>query len=81
MVDPSGEEARRFRTLTGLNVGSEHALEATLAEAETIYNDAPCGYHSLNGDGTFVQINDTELRWLELKRPRTWRRSLRAAPS
>lgn len=33
-------------------------------EVEDLYNNAPCGYHSLDADGRFVQINDTELRWL-----------------
>jgi PAS domain S-box-containing protein len=31
---------------------------------QDLYNNAPCGYHSLDRDGTFVQINDTELAWL-----------------
>lgn len=31
---------------------------------EDLYNNAPCGYHSLDPEGTFVQINDTELAWL-----------------
>ena len=29
-----------------------------------LYNNAPCGYHSLGPDGTFLEVNDTELRWL-----------------
>lgn len=29
-----------------------------------IFNNAPCGLHSLNKDGIFVAINDTELNWL-----------------
>jgi PAS domain S-box-containing protein len=29
-----------------------------------LYNHAPCGYHSLDKEGTFVQVNDTELNWL-----------------
>ncbi len=32
------------------------------------YQSAPCGYHSLDLDGVFVQINDTELKWLGLTR-------------
>ncbi len=31
---------------------------------EDLYNKAPCGYHSLSADGTFIRINDTELEWL-----------------
>lgn len=43
---------------------TEEALKQYTQEIEAIYNQAPCGYHSLNADGVFVQINDTELRWL-----------------
>ena len=31
---------------------------------EDLYNNAPCGYHSLDGDGVFVRINATEIWWL-----------------
>lgn len=33
-------------------------------EIHDLYNNAPCGYHSLDADGVIIQINDTELRWL-----------------
>jgi PAS domain S-box-containing protein len=33
-----------------------------------LYDNAPCGYHSLHADGTFMTINDTELRWLGYRR-------------
>lgn len=29
-----------------------------------LYNNAPCGYHSIDAEGTFVRINDTALQWL-----------------
>jgi len=29
-----------------------------------LYNNAPCGYHSLDENGVFVDMNDTELAWL-----------------
>ena len=32
------------------------------------YNNAPCGYHSLDVNGFFVAINQTELDWLGYKR-------------
>ncbi|HKQ25563.1 MAG TPA: CHASE3 domain-containing protein [Burkholderiales bacterium] len=38
------------------------------AETEDLYNNAPCGYHSLDKDGNFVRINDTELSWLGYSR-------------
>jgi PAS domain S-box-containing protein len=35
------------------------------AEIEDLYNQAPCGYHSVDEEsGLIVQINDTELAWL-----------------
>jgi len=34
------------------------------AEVEDLYNNAPCGYHSLDKDGSIVKMNDTELLWL-----------------
>ncbi|HMK35761.1 MAG TPA: PAS domain S-box protein [Desulfomonilaceae bacterium] len=33
-------------------------------EFEDLYNNAPCGYHSLDSKGVFVRINDMELSWL-----------------
>jgi two-component system, cell cycle sensor histidine kinase and response regulator CckA len=33
-------------------------------ELEKLYNHAPCGYHSLDKDGIFIRINDTELKML-----------------
>jgi PAS domain S-box-containing protein len=59
--------------ITGfLGIGSDiterkQALEAIRKSSEEIhdlYNNAPCGYHSIDGNGTFVRINDTELKWL-----------------
>lgn len=39
-------------------------LENAYKELSDIYNNAPCGYHSLDKDGYFVKINNTELKWL-----------------
>ena len=33
-------------------------------EVRDLYERAPCGYHSLDADGRFVRVNDTELSWL-----------------
>ncbi|MDE2371119.1 MAG: PAS domain-containing protein [Burkholderiales bacterium] len=35
---------------------------------QELYDGAPCGYHSLDADGTFRRINATELRWLGCSR-------------
>lgn len=37
-------------------------------EIEDLYNKAPCGYHSLDKNGVFRLINDTELDWLGYSR-------------
>jgi PAS domain S-box-containing protein len=33
-------------------------------EIADLYNRAPCGYHSINGEGMFLRMNETELSWL-----------------
>jgi len=38
-------------------------LQQAQQETEDLYNNAPCGYHSLDVDGTIVRINHTELKW------------------
>jgi diguanylate cyclase (GGDEF)-like protein/PAS domain S-box-containing protein len=43
-------------------------LKESAEEIFDLYNNAPCGYHSEDKDGTLVQINDTELKWLEFTR-------------
>src|ERR1019366_1524961 len=43
---------------------AEEALRRSADEIRDLYNHAPCGYHSLDQDGVFVRINDTELEWL-----------------
>jgi PAS domain S-box-containing protein len=56
-----------FRALTR-EIAERGKAEATArrhaGEIEDLYNNAPCGYHSLDERGVFVQINDTELGWL-----------------
>jgi diguanylate cyclase (GGDEF)-like protein/PAS domain S-box-containing protein len=47
---------------------AEEALKKSAQEIEDLYNHAPCGYHSLDKDGTVVRINETELAWLGYKR-------------
>ncbi|OOG81154.1 hypothetical protein B0E41_18620 [Hydrogenophaga sp. A37] len=39
-------------------------LNEALQQAQTLYNQAPCGYHSLDSQGIYVSVNDTELQWL-----------------
>ncbi|NJL51080.1 MAG: response regulator [Hydrococcus sp. SU_1_0] len=46
----------------------EETLQVYAAELEELYYNAPCGYHSLDVDGIFIRINDTELKMLGYSR-------------
>jgi diguanylate cyclase (GGDEF)-like protein/PAS domain S-box-containing protein len=46
----------------------EEQLAHTAREMTDLYDNAPCGYHSLAPDGTFLNINRRELEWLGLAR-------------
>ncbi|MCX5845758.1 MAG: PAS domain S-box protein [Deltaproteobacteria bacterium] len=50
---------------------SKH-LEESLLKSEReiydLYDNSPCGYHSLDKDGLIIRINDTELNWLGYSR-------------
>ena len=43
-------------------------LEKVSAEIQDLYDHAPCGYHSLDKDGYFLAINQTELNWIGYRR-------------
>ena len=47
---------------------ANRVLSEQSAQVADLYNNAPCGYHSLDADGTLVRINDTELSWLGYSR-------------
>src|SRR5688572_24659312 len=59
------EELQSF--YEALHISNETA-EDTLREIRDLYDNAPCGYHSLNADGIIVRMNQTELDWLGYKR-------------
>ena len=46
----------------------EEELAENSEEVRDLYENAPCGYHSLDKDGVFLRINETERAWLD--RPR-----------
>lgn len=39
-------------------------LEEAFNQIEDFYNNAPCGFHSIDKEGRMVRINNTELGWL-----------------
>ncbi len=60
--DPTGMWAI-VRDISSIRLADE--LQRKFAdEINDLYNNAPCGYHSLDKDGVYVRINDTELSWL-----------------
>lgn len=44
---------------------TDEKLHKSYADIEDLYNNAPCGYHSLDENGVFIHINSTELQWLK----------------
>jgi PAS domain S-box-containing protein len=49
-------------------IETEQRLKAVSDEIRDLYDNAPCGYHSLDKDGKFVTINNTLLQWLGYSR-------------
>jgi PAS domain S-box-containing protein len=50
--------------LIGLNAELEARVELRAAQLADLYDNAPCGYHSLDAEGFFLRVNKTELSWL-----------------
>lgn len=69
-VSPVSDAHGRITNYIGIQndiserIQSEHQLAASALEIQDLYDKAPCGYHSLGPDGTFIRINNTELAWL-----------------
>lgn len=59
---------RNQQELLQERAAAEEAKQQASREIEELYNHAPCGYHTLDADGTVQRINQTELDWLGLKR-------------
>ena len=50
--------------LVDLNLSLEARVSERTAEVQDLYDNAPIGYHSLDADGRFIRVNQTELNWL-----------------
>jgi diguanylate cyclase (GGDEF)-like protein/PAS domain S-box-containing protein len=46
----------------------EQQLIASAQEIHNLYDYAPCGYHSIDPNGILININATELQWLDCTR-------------
>jgi PAS domain S-box-containing protein len=47
---------------------AEAKLALAYADVKDLYDHAPCGYHSLDANGKFLEINQTLLSWLGYKK-------------
>ncbi len=65
-LDAAGRVTRWHGIMQDITVrkAEEARLAQYTAELDYIYNNAPCGYQSLDQNGTILQINDTELEML-----------------
>ncbi|UIN19380.1 sensor histidine kinase [Herbaspirillum frisingense] len=55
----------KLRREMSRRVEAQQRAQAYSDEIEDLYNNAPCGYHSVDEtDKTIIKINDTELKWL-----------------
>ena len=46
----------------------EERVRERTAEVQDLYDNAPCGYYSLDAEGRFVHINKTQLDWMGYER-------------
>ncbi|MGZ4958697.1 MAG: sensor domain-containing diguanylate cyclase [Methylomonas sp.] len=60
--------ASRLYQTDALRQQAENVQRKIAEEFEDLYNHAPVGYHSLDQEGRYFRINDTELAWLGYER-------------
>lgn len=52
------------KKLEGELLAAKETAEMATARFRELYDQAPCGYHSSNAEGTIIEINQTFLDWL-----------------
>jgi|GEM_PF-1172422 len=59
-----GELAQSIDNMAQQLTAREQSLRKSQRELDDLYDNAPCGYHSLDKNGLIVRMNMTELNWL-----------------
>jgi PAS domain S-box-containing protein len=54
--------------LTELDASGRTQFHTSETQLRDLYENAPCGYHSVDKDGIFIRMNTTELQWLGYSR-------------
>jgi two-component system sensor histidine kinase/response regulator len=73
-IAPVRDDAGQITHFVGVaeDITERERIEAEVRrladELGDLYNHSPCGYHSLDKNGVFVRVNDTELAWLGCSR-------------
>jgi PAS domain S-box-containing protein len=75
------ESAKKNLHLAASLIGEIYTRKKNELLIEGLYDNAPCGYHSLDKDGNILLMNNTELAWLgyardEIVGKMNWRRLL-----
>jgi PAS domain S-box-containing protein len=68
LVNSLAKSKKAELAILELNAELEERVANRTAELSDLYNNAPCGYHSLDSEGNYIRINDTELKWLGYQR-------------
>ena len=63
IIDGTRHTVVSFRDVTERKK-AEETIRSSTKEVNDLYMNAPCGYHSLDKNGHFLRVNDTELRML-----------------
>ncbi|KON82220.2 PAS domain-containing protein [Azoarcus sp. PA01] len=70
LKDAEGRVYKLFGTVQDITERklAEQQLRRKTLEIEDLYQNAPCGYQSVDADGLIIRINDTALNWLGYER-------------
>jgi len=63
----NNELEQRVHERTEALAEANERLRQSLQQGQDLYNQAPCGYHSVDEQGVFQLVNQTELDWMGLK--------------